>query len=140
MEKIDSDKKIRVLLSKPGIDGHEWGVLVVARALRNAGMEVIYTGMWQTEDMIVKTALEEDVHVIALSSLGAVHKGFFTKLMRLVNEKYEDSIPVVIGGIITDVDRPYLEEIGLTGFFGPGSSTFSIIEHIRERAMESSRW
>jgi len=128
-----SENKIRVLLAKPGIDGHEWGAFVIARALRDSGMEVIYTGMWQTEDMIVKTALEEGVDVVGLSSLGAIHRGYFANLMELMEEKYVTPVPVVIGGIITDEDRSVLQKMGLTGFYGPGTSTETIVEHIRER-------
>ena len=123
-------KKIRVLIAKPGLDGHDRGAKIVARALRNAGMEVIYTGLHQTADMIVETAIQEDVHVIGLSLLSGAHMTLFTDVTSLLKEKKIDDIIVLGGGIIPEQDIPKLKKEGITGIFGPGTHTDDIIEFI----------
>jgi methylmalonyl-CoA mutase C-terminal domain/subunit len=125
-------RKIRVLLSKPGLDGHDRGVKVVARALRDAGMEVIYTGLHKSPEQIVQAALQEDVDVVGLSSLSGSHMSLFPRIMELLeeNEMAADTL-VVVGGIIPDVDIPVLNEIGIKGIFGPGTDTNEIVNFIK---------
>ncbi len=125
-------RKIRVLLSKPGLDGHDRGVKVVARALRDAGMEVIYTGLHKSPEQIVESALQEDVDVIGLSSLSGAHMALFPRIMDLLqqNDMIDDTL-VIAGGIIPDLDIPRLNEIGIGGIFGPGADTNEIVEFIR---------
>lgn len=125
-------RKIRVLLSKPGLDGHDRGVKVVARALRDAGMEVIYTGLHKSPEQIVQAALQEDVDVVGLSSLSGSHMSLFPRIMELLeeNEMATDTL-VVVGGIIPDVDIPVLNEIGIKGIFGPGTDTNEIVNFIK---------
>ncbi len=125
-------RKIRVLLSKPGLDGHDRGVKVVARALRDAGMEVIYTGLHKSPEQIVESALQEDVDVIGLSSLSGAHMALFPVIMDLLkqNDMIDDTL-VIAGGIIPDLDIPSLNEIGITGIFGPGADTTEIVNFIR---------
>jgi len=125
-------KKIRVLIAKPGLDGHDRGAKIVARALRNAGMEVIYTGLHQTAEMIVETAIQEDVHVIGLSLLSGAHMTLFTDVTNLLKEKKIDDIIVLGGGIIPEQDIPKLKKEGITGVFGPGTHTDDIIEFINK--------
>src|SRR5499425_2402590 len=110
-------QKIRVVIAKPGLDGHDRGAKVIARALRDAGMEVIYTGLRQTPEQIVNAALQEDADVIGLSILSGAHNHIAPKLMQLVKEKGLDDVLIVIGGIIPDVDIPNLKEIGVKGVF-----------------------
>jgi len=126
------NQKIRVLLAKPGLDGHDRGVKVVARALRDAGMEVIYTGLHKSPEAIIEAALQEDVDVIGLSSLSGAHMALFTRIMELLLEKEmtEDTL-VIAGGIIPDDDVPKLEKIGIKGIFGPGADTETIANFIR---------
>ncbi len=128
-----ADRKIRVLLAKPGLDGHDRGAKVVARALRDAGMEVIYTGIRQTPEMIVEAALQEDVDVLGLSILSGAHTTLFPRIMQLLKAKGIDDILVVVGGIIPDDDRPLMEELGIKGVFGPGTSTQEIVEFIEKQ-------
>jgi len=128
-----ADRKIRVLLAKPGLDGHDRGAKVVARALRDAGMEVIYTGIRQTPEMIVEAALQEDVDVLGLSILSGAHTTLFPRIMQLLKAKGMDDILVVVGGIIPDNDRPLMEELGIKGVFGPGTSTQEIVEFIEKQ-------
>lgn len=125
-------RKIRVLLAKPGLDGHDRGVKVVARALRDAGMEVIYTGLHKSSEQIVEAALQEDVDVIGLSSLSGAHMALFPRVMELLkqNDMIDDTL-VIAGGIIPDVDLPKLNEIGIKGIFGPGTDTTAIIDFIK---------
>ncbi|MFN2190384.1 MAG: cobalamin B12-binding domain-containing protein [Candidatus Promineifilaceae bacterium] len=124
--------RIRVLVAKPGLDGHDRGAKVVARALRDAGMEVIYTGLRQTPEMIVEAALQEDVDVIGLSILSGAHMSLAPRIMELLAENEMVDVPVFLGGIIPQADIPALEEMGIEGVFGPGTSTESIISSIRE--------
>jgi len=126
-------RKIRVLLAKPGLDGHDRGVKVVARALRDAGMEVIYTGLHKSPEQIVEAALQEDVDVIGLSSLSGAHMALFPRIIELLkeNDMFEDTL-VVAGGIIPDIDVPKLEQIGIAAIFGPGADTDKIVKFIQD--------
>jgi methylmalonyl-CoA mutase C-terminal domain/subunit len=123
--------KIRVLAAKPGLDGHDRGIKVIAHALMDAGMEVIYTGLRQTPAQIVETAIQEDVDVIALSSLSGAHDYLFPKVMELLKEKGVDDILVLGGGIIPDEDIPALKAAGVAEIFGPGTNTTAIVEFIK---------
>jgi methylmalonyl-CoA mutase C-terminal domain/subunit len=129
---MTTNQKVRVLLAKPGLDGHDRGVKVVARALRDSGMEVIYTGLHKSPDQIVEAALQEDVDVIGLSSLSGAHMALFSKIMELLKEKEmaEDTL-IIAGGIIPDEDVPKLKNIGIEGIFGPGTDTDHIVNFIR---------
>lgn len=127
------ERKIRVLVAKPGLDGHDRGAKVIARALRDAGMEVIYTGLQQTPQMIVEAALQEDVDVIGLSILSGAHMTLLPKVMQLLRERQMDDVLVVAGGIISDSDAAILKsQHGIAEVFGPGASTQEIIKFIRE--------
>jgi methylmalonyl-CoA mutase, C-terminal domain len=123
-------RKLRVVIAKPGLDGHDRGAKVIARALRDAGMEVIYTGLRQTPEMIAATALQEDADVIGLSILSGAHNHIAPRLMDLLKAKGLDDVLVVIGGIIPDVDVPKLKEIGVRGIFQPGTPMQEIIDFI----------
>ena len=123
-------KKIRILVTKLGLDGHDRGALVICRALRDAGMEVIYSGLFCTPEQVVKTAIEEDVDVIAMSLLNGAHLTLFPKVSRLLKEKNIDDILLVGGGVIPESDKNELEKFGITGNFGPGTSLDIIIDHI----------
>jgi methylmalonyl-CoA mutase, C-terminal domain len=127
-----AERKIRVLIAKPGLDGHDRGAKVVARALRDAGMEVIYTGLRQTPEMIVEAALQEDVDVIGLSILSGAHMAIVPRIFELMKANGLDDVKVIIGGIIPDDDLPTLEKMGISGVFGPGASTDTIVEHVRK--------
>ncbi len=127
-----SRKKIRVLVAKPGLDGHDRGAKVVARALRDAGMEVIYTGIRQTPEMIVQTALQEDVDVIGLSCLSGAHLELFSEVMEGLEQKDMTNVLVVAGGIIPEDDIPALEKIGIKAIFGPGTRTSDIVDAIKK--------
>ena len=127
-----TDKKIRVLIAKPGLDGHDRGAKVIARALRDAGMEVVYTGIRQTPEMIAEAALHEDVDVIGMSILSGAHMALFPRVMELLRENDMDDVLVVTGGIIPDEDVPTLNEMGIKGIFGPGTPTGQIVDFIRE--------
>jgi methylmalonyl-CoA mutase C-terminal domain/subunit len=131
-----SRKKIRVLIAKPGLDGHDRGAKVVARALRDAGMEVIYTGIRQTPQMIVQSALQEDVNVIGLSCLSGAHLELFADVMEGLGKKGMAGVIVVAGGIIPEDDIPALEKMGIRAVFGPGTKTTDIAETIRKLATE----
>jgi methylmalonyl-CoA mutase C-terminal domain/subunit len=126
------ERKIRVLVAKPGLDGHDRGAKIVARALRDAGMEVIYTGLHQTAPMIVNTAIQEDVDVIGLSLLSGAHMTLFKDITQLLKEKDMEDVLVVGGGIIPEEDIPGLNEAGVKGIFGPGTPIGEIVEFIRE--------
>ena len=126
-----AEQKIRVLVAKPGLDGHDRGAKVIARALRDAGMEVIYTGLRQTPEMIVHAALEEDVHVIGLSILSGAHNAIVPRVMELVRQNKMDDVLVVIGGIIPDQDVDSLKRAGVAGVFQPGTSMDEIVRFIR---------
>ncbi len=125
-------KKIRVLIAKPGLDGHDRGAKVVARALRDAGMEVIYTGLHQTPEQIVEAAIQEDVDVVGLSCLSGAHMTLFPRVVQLLREKGAGDILVTAGGIIPDEDVPRLKEAGIAETFGPGTSLEKIIEFHRK--------
>jgi methylmalonyl-CoA mutase C-terminal domain/subunit len=126
-----AEHKIRVLVAKPGLDGHDRGAKVVARALRDAGMEVIYTGLRQTPEMIAEAALQEDVQVIGLSILSGAHMALVPRVIELLKANGQEHIKVFVGGIIPDEDAPKLKELGVTGVYGPGSSTEWIVKDIR---------
>lgn len=126
-------RTIRVVIAKPGLDGHDRGAKVIARALRDAGMEVIYTGLRQTPEMIVAAALQEDADVIGLSILSGAHMHICPKVMSLLKEKGLDHVKVVVGGIIPDVDRQKLQAMGIAGIFLPGSPMQNIVDFITEQ-------
>lgn len=128
-------KKIRVLIGKPGLDGHDRGAKVIARALRDAGMEVIYTGIRRTPQEIVESAIQEDVDVIGLSILSGAHKNLCKKIIELLKEKNAD-IPVMLGGIIPEEDITELKEIGIVEIFIPGTPLSEIIEKVKNIALE----
>ncbi len=123
-------KKIRVLAAKPGLDGHDRGIKVIAAALRDAGMEVIYTGLRQTPEQIVAAAAQEDVDVIAMSVLSGAHDYLFPRVMELIRERGLDDVLVLGGGVIPEEDIPALKEAGVAEIFGPGTSTQKIIDFI----------
>jgi methylmalonyl-CoA mutase, C-terminal domain len=127
-----TERKIRVLIAKPGLDGHDRGAKVVARALRDAGMEVIYTGLRQTPEMIVEASIQEDVDCIGLSILSNAHMAIFPKIVERLKAEDRADILLFAGGIIPDDDMPALKALGFRGVFGPGSSTRDIIKFIRE--------
>jgi methylmalonyl-CoA mutase C-terminal domain/subunit len=124
-------RPIRVLVAKPGLDGHDRGAKIIARALRDAGMEVIYTGLRQTPEMIVNAALQEDVQVIGLSILSGAHNAIVPRLMDLLREKQMEDVKVVVGGIIPDDDAAVLKRLGVAAVFQPGASLEGIVEFIR---------
>ncbi len=126
-----TEKKIRVLVAKPGLDGHDRGAKVIARTLRDAGMEVIYTGLRQTPEQIINAALQEDVDAIGLSILSGAHMHLFPRIMDLRRERLLDDVMVFAGGIIPDHDIPKLKEIGLAEIFPPGSSLEEIVTFVR---------
>jgi methylmalonyl-CoA mutase C-terminal domain/subunit len=123
--------RIRVVVAKPGLDGHDRGAKVVARALRDAGMEVIYTGLHQTPEQIVETAIQEDAHAVGLSILSGAHMTLFPKVVELLHERGADDIVVFGGGIIPEADMPELEKLGVAKVFTPGATTQSIVEWVR---------
>jgi methylmalonyl-CoA mutase C-terminal domain/subunit len=127
-------KKIRVLVAKPGLDGHDRGAKVVARALRDAGMEVIYTGLRQTPEMIAEAALQEDVDVVGLSILSGAHMEIFPRILEKLKEKELKDVTVVAGGIIPEDDRDALKQQGIQSIFGPGTPTKEIIDFIEKSA------
>jgi methylmalonyl-CoA mutase C-terminal domain/subunit len=130
---------IRVLVAKPGLDGHDRGAKIIARALRDAGMEVIYTGLRQTPEMIVNAALQEDVQVIGLSILSGAHNAIIPRLMELLREKEMTDVLVVLGGIIPDDDAEQLRAQGVAAVFQPGSSLEEIVRFIREHVGQSGQ-
>src|SRR6202158_3723792 len=127
-------RKLRVVIAKPGLDGHDRGAKVIARALRDAGMEVIYTGLRQTPEQIASAALQEDADVVGLSILSGAHNHIVPRLMDLLKEKGLDDVLVVIGGIIPDLDIPRLQSIGVKGIFLPGTPMQSIVDFINANA------
>jgi len=133
-----TDKKIRVLIAKPGLDGHDRGAKVIARALRDAGMEVIYTGLRQTPEMIAAAAAQEDVDVIGLSILSGAHNTLCPRLLELLRDKKMEDVPVIIGGIIPEADIPGLKQAGIAAIFLPGTSTQDIVEFIHQRMGKSA--
>ena len=132
------EKRIRVLIAKPGLDGHDRGAKIIARALRDAGMEVIYTGLRQTPEMIASAAAQEDVDVIGLSILSGAHNTIGPRLMDLLREKGMGDATVVIGGIIPEADIPGLKQAGIAEIFLPGTPTQAIVDFIRQRVAAAS--
>ena len=130
------DKKIRVLIAKPGLDGHDRGAKVVSRALRDAGMEVIYTGLRQTPSMIAEAALQEDVDVVGLSILSGAHMALIPRIIEEMAERGIADLPIFLGGIIPEDDIPALQEMGVKAVFGPGTSTQSIVAFLRQTLSE----
>jgi methylmalonyl-CoA mutase C-terminal domain/subunit len=134
-------RKIRVVIAKPGLDGHDRGAKVIARALRDAGMEVIYTGLRQTPEQIVAAALQEDADVVGLSILSGAHMHICPRVVELLNDRGLSDVLVVVGGIIPDVDLPRLRELGITGIFLPGTPMHDIIafinDHVRPRVEQA---
>jgi methylmalonyl-CoA mutase C-terminal domain/subunit len=133
------DRKIRILVAKPGLDGHDRGAKVVARALRDAGFEAIYTGIRQTPTMIAEAALQEDVDVIGLSILSGAHLALVPKVKEALNQAGMDDVLILIGGIIPDEDVPALKELGVKGVFGPGTPTQEIIDFIHQELAEQEK-
>ncbi len=133
-----SDRKIRVLVAKPGLDGHDRGAKVVARALRDAGMEVIYTGLRQTPEMICEAALQEDVDVIGLSILSGAHMTLVPHILEMLKANGLGNVRVFLGGIIPDQDVPKLKELGVSGIYGPGASTDAIVNDIRQQVLKQA--
>ena len=126
-----AESRIRVLVAKPGLDGHDRGAKVIARALRDAGMEVIYTGLRQTPEQIVAAAIQEDVNVVAMSLLSGAHNHLFPKVVELLKEKDAADILVIGGGVIPENDIPFLKEKGISDIFTPGTPTKKVVEYIR---------
>lgn len=136
---VSALRRIRVLVAKPGLDGHDRGVLVLSRALRDAGMEVIYSGLLPSPEQVAEMAVDEDVDVVALSLLNGAHMTAFPKVKRLLEKMGGGDIVVVGGGIIPEEDKPKLLKMGITGLYGPGSSLEEIVNHINER-VRKERW
>jgi methylmalonyl-CoA mutase, C-terminal domain len=132
------ERKIRVLVAKPGLDGHDRGAKVVARALRDAGMEVIYTGLRQTPEMITEAALQEDIDVIGISVLSGAHMALVPRILELLRVNEQEHVKVFIGGIIPDEDVPKLLEMGVVGVYGPGALSETYIADIRKAVLGSS--
>jgi methylmalonyl-CoA mutase C-terminal domain/subunit len=126
------DERIRVVIAKPGLDGHDRGAKVVARALRDAGMEVVYTGLHQTPEQIVETVVQEDADAVGLSVLSGAHMTLFARLAELLRERGVDDVVVFGGGIIPDEDMPELERLGVARIFTPGATTTDIVDWVRE--------
>jgi methylmalonyl-CoA mutase C-terminal domain/subunit len=129
---VNVDKKIRVLIAKPGLDGHDRGAKVVSRALRDAGMEVIYTGLRQTPSMVAETALQEDVDVVGLSILSGAHMALVPRIISEMQQRGIADLPIFLGGIIPDDDVPALRDMGVKAIFGPGTNTQSIVAFIHQ--------
>jgi methylmalonyl-CoA mutase C-terminal domain/subunit len=132
-----AERRIRVLVAKPGLDGHDRGAKVVARALRDAGMEVIYTGLRQTPEMIVSAALQEDVDAIGISILSGAHNTIVPRIAELMRAQGLDDVQLVVGGIIPDEDIPALKQAGVSAIFQPGATTQEIVDFIRSQARAS---
>jgi len=132
------DHRIRVLVAKPGLDGHDRGAKVIARALRDAGMEVIYTGLRQTPEMIVNAALQEDVQVIGLSILSGAHNAIVPRVMELLKQKQMSDVLVIVGGIVPDEDAAQLKAQGVAAVFQPGASLEGIVEFIRNSVKQTA--
>lgn len=128
-----NNKPIRVLVAKPGLDGHDRGAKVIAQALRDAGMEVIYTGLRQTPEQIVQAALQEDVNVVALSSLSGAHLHLFPPVVKGLKNNNAGDILVLGGGVIPDEDIPLLKDAGIVEVFGPGTTTKSVVDYIKDK-------
>lgn len=127
------DRRIRVIVAKPGLDGHDRGAKIVARALRDAGMEVIYTGLRQTPEQIANAASQEDVDVVGISILSGAHNTIIPRICQLLRESGMQNVLVIVGGIVPDEDIPGLKEAGVTAVFQPGASTQEIVDFIRSR-------
>src|SRR5271163_3153717 len=138
MMSVPAEEKIRVLVAKPGLDGHDRGAKVIARALRDAGMEVVYTGLRQTPDMIVNAALQEDVQVIGLSILSGAHNTIVARVMELLKEKQMTDVLVIVGGIVPDEDAAELKRIGVAQVYQPGASLDSIVNFIRSSVKQTA--
>lgn len=132
------NQPIRVLVAKPGLDGHDRGAKVIARALRDAGMEVIYTGLRQTPEMIVNAALQEDVQVIGLSILSGAHNAIVPRVLELLHEKQMEDVVVIVGGIVPDDDAARLKSLGVAGVFQPGASLEEIVNFIRSSVPQAA--
>jgi len=130
---MTTESKIRVLVAKPGLDGHDRGAKVIARALRDAGMEVIYTGLRQTPEMIVNAALQEDVHIIGLSILSGAHNAIVPRVMDLLKQNQMEDVIVIVGGIIPDQDIANLKQAGVAAIFQPGTAMDEIVQCIRSQ-------
>ena len=133
-----AERKIRVLVAKPGLDGHDRGAKVVARALRDAGMEVIYTGLRQTPEMIAEAALQEDVDVIGISILSGAHMALVPRILELIKANGQEDVNLFLGGIIPDDDIAQLNKMGVTGIYGPGASTEDIVSEIRTAVLKTA--
>ena len=133
------ERRIRVIVAKPGLDGHDRGAKVVARALRDAGMEVIYTGLRQTPEQIVEAALQEDVDVIGLSILSGAHNYLVPRVVELLRKAGASDVLVTVGGIIPEEDLKALEDLGVKGVFGPGTTTDAIVSYIRQNVRPTAR-
>jgi methylmalonyl-CoA mutase C-terminal domain/subunit len=129
-----TDKKIRVVVAKPGLDGHDRGAKIIARALRDAGMEVIYTGLHQTPEQIVETVIQEDADAVGLSILSGAHMTLVPRILELLSEQGVDDVLITVGGTIPADDVPQLKELGVAEVFGPGASTQDIVDFIRGAA------
>jgi methylmalonyl-CoA mutase C-terminal domain/subunit len=130
-----SERKIRVLIAKPGLDGHDRGAKVVARALRDAGMEVIYTGLRQTPEMIAEAALQEDVDAVGISILSGAHMALVPRVLELMKANGQEQVKVFLGGIVPDEDVPILLKLGVVGIYGPGTLSDTYISDIRKAVM-----
>jgi methylmalonyl-CoA mutase C-terminal domain/subunit len=133
-----AEKRIRVLIAKPGLDGHDRGAKIIARALRDAGMEVIYTGLRQTPEMIASAAAQEDVDVIGLSILSGAHNTLAPQLLELLKQHGMNDVPVLLGGTIPEADIPKLKKAGIAEIFLPGTPTQAIIDFVRKRVAQKS--
>ena len=133
-----SERKIRVIVAKPGLDGHDRGAKVVARALRDAGMEVIYTGLRQTPEMIAEAALQEDADAVGLSILSGAHMALVPRILEMLKANGQEQVKIFVGGIIPDEDTPRLMEMGVAGVYGPGTSTEAIVDDIRKAVLGST--
>jgi methylmalonyl-CoA mutase C-terminal domain/subunit len=130
-----SEQKIRVLIAKPGLDGHDRGAKVVARALRDAGMEVIYTGLRQTPEMIAEAALQEDVDAVGLSILSGAHMALVPRVLELIKDNQQEHVKVFLGGIVPDEDVPVLLQLGVIGIYGPGTLSETYVNDIRKAVL-----
>jgi len=131
-----NERKIRVLIAKPGLDGHDRGAKVVARALRDAGMEIIYTGLRQTPEMIAEAALQEDVDAVGLSILSGAHMALVPRVLDLLKANGQENVKVFLGGIVPDEDVPVLLKLGVIGIYGPGTLSDTYVTEIRKSVME----
>jgi len=136
MTQKQAEKKIRIIVAKPGLDGHDRGALVLCRAFRDAGMEVIYTGFLATPEQVAQMAIDEDVDVVAMSLLNGAHLTAFPKVAKLIRQRGASEILLVGGGIIPEEDKPLLEKQGITGNYGPGTPLKTIIEHVEKIVKE----